>query len=42
MKNYLWKRLFAGIFLLLLASGTSFAAYGDLQQSGRTVTCVGP
>ena len=40
MKNYLWKRLFAGIFLLLLASGTSFAAYGDLQQSGRTVTCV--
>ena len=40
MKNFLWKRLFAGIFLLLLATGTSFAAYGDLQQSGRTVTCV--
>ncbi|MDD3945921.1 MAG: carboxypeptidase-like regulatory domain-containing protein, partial [Bacteroidales bacterium] len=40
MKNYLWKRLFAGIFLLLLGTGISFAAYGDLQQSGRTVTCV--
>jgi len=40
MKNFLWKRLFAGVFLLLLATGTSFAAYGDLQQSGRTVTCV--
>ncbi len=38
MKNYLWKRLFAGIFLLLLGTGISFAAYGDLQQSGRTVT----
>lgn len=40
MKNFLWKRLFAGVLLLLLATGTSFAAYGDLQQSGRTVTCV--
>lgn len=43
MKSYLWKRLFAGIFLLflmLLGTGISFAAYGDLQQSGRTVTCV--
>lgn len=40
MKNYFWKRLFAGLFLLLMTTGVTFAAYGDLQQSGRTVSCV--
>lgn len=40
MKNYFWKRLLAGAFLILMATGMSFAADVDLQQSGRTVTCV--